>query len=61
MVIAFVCHSPFLVIYSLVWFPAFYIISLAEEKDLVLRYKEDYIQYQKRVGMFWPRSRGASS
>ena len=55
MVIAFACHSPFLVIYSLLWFPAFYIISLAEEKDLVLRYKTDYVQYQKQVGMFWPR------
>lgn len=55
MVIAFACHSPFLVIYSILWFPAFYIISLAEEKDLVLRFKEDYVQYQKNVGMFWPK------
>ena len=59
MVIAFACHSPFLVIYSLLWFPAFYIISLAEEKDLVLRYKEDYVEYQKEVGMFWPRKQKA--
>lgn len=55
MVLAFTCHSPFLVLYSILWFPAFYIISLAEEKDLVLRYKDDYVKYQKNVGMFWPR------
>jgi methanethiol S-methyltransferase len=55
LVIAFFCHSPFLVIYSIIWFPLYYILSLAEEKDLVLRYKDAYIQYQKDVGMFWPR------
>ncbi len=57
MVIALACHSPFLALYSLWWFPAFYLISLAEEKDLVLRYKEDYVRYRNEVGMFWPRKR----
>jgi len=55
LVIAFFCHSPFLVIYSILWFPVYYIICLSEEKDLILRYKDAYIQYQKDVGMFWPK------
>lgn len=56
MAIAFGCHSPFLAIFSVIWFPIFYTASLAEEKDLVLRYGDDYVRYQNEVGMFFPRN-----
>jgi protein-S-isoprenylcysteine O-methyltransferase Ste14 len=56
-VIAFLLHSPFLVLYSLVWIPIFVIMCLAEEKDLVLRYGEAYKAYQERTGFLFPRRR----
>jgi protein-S-isoprenylcysteine O-methyltransferase Ste14 len=52
---SFLCHSPFLVIYSFIWVPIFYWMSVAEERDLVLRYGKDYIEYRQRTGMFFPR------
>ena len=54
-VIAFLLHSPFLVLYSFVWVPIFWIMSMAEEKDLVIRYGEAYEEYQIRVGAFFPK------
>lgn len=53
--IAFFLHSPFLVIYSIIWFPIFYLFCLMEEKDLVLRYGKPYEEYQKEVGMLLPK------
>ena len=58
LVTAFILHSPFLALFSLAWFPIFYLISLAEEKDLVLRFGEAYVAYQKETGMFFPRKKG---
>ncbi len=55
MVIAFILNSPFLIIFSLTWFPIFYLISVAEEKDLVLRYGKDFVEYRNKTGMFLPR------
>lgn len=54
-VIAFLLHSPFLVVYSFVWVPIFWIMCMAEEKDLVIRYGRAYEEYQKRVGAFFPK------
>ena len=54
-VIAFFCHSPFLAVYSLVWLPLFHLMSRAEERDLLLRYGDDYRHYMDRTGMYWPR------
>jgi protein-S-isoprenylcysteine O-methyltransferase Ste14 len=54
-VIAFLLHSPFLVLYSFIWVPVFIIMSLAEEKDLLIRYGEEYADYQRRTGAFFPR------
>ena len=56
-VFAFLCHSPFLVLYSFVWVPIFYWMSLAEEKDLVLRYGDEYEAYRKRTGFVFPKSK----
>ena len=56
-VIALFLNSPFLFLYSIVWFPLFYWYCIAEEKDLVLRYGEPYLEYKKRVGMFIPKKK----
>ena len=55
--IAFLVHSPFMAVYSLVFVPIFIWWCLAEEVDLVLRYGEAYEAYRKRTGMFFPRRR----
>jgi protein-S-isoprenylcysteine O-methyltransferase Ste14 len=54
-VIAFLLHSPFLALYSLVWIPIFLAMCLVEERDLVLRYGKEYLEYQKRVGFLIPK------
>lgn len=54
-VIAFLLHSPFLFFYSFIWFPLFCLFCIEEEKDLVLRYGQAYQEYQKHVGMFFPK------
>jgi protein-S-isoprenylcysteine O-methyltransferase Ste14 len=56
--IAFLLHSPFLVLYSFVWIPIFVIMCLAEERDLVLRYGEAYEEYRERTGFLLPRRAG---
>lgn len=55
-VLAFLLHSPFLVLYSTVWVPVFVSMCLAEERDLVLRYGKAYEEYKKRTGFLIPRS-----
>lgn len=54
-VFAFLCHSPFLVIYSFIWIPVFYWMCVAEERDLALRYGQPFVEYQQRTGMFLPK------
>jgi methanethiol S-methyltransferase len=54
-VIAFLVHSPFLVVFSFVWVPVWYWWCVVEEKDLVLRYGAPYIAYRQRTGMFFPK------
>jgi protein-S-isoprenylcysteine O-methyltransferase Ste14 len=54
-VVAFLLHSPFLVIYSFVWVPVFLVMCLAEERDLVLRYGQSYEEYRRTTGMFIPK------
>ncbi len=54
-VIAFLLNSPFLVLFSFVWIPIFYIMCLAEEKDLVIRYGEEYLEYRKNTGFIIPK------
>lgn len=53
--LAFFLHSPFLVLYSLIWLPVFYLFAKFEERDLVLRFGDKYREYQKQVGMFFPK------
>ncbi|MFX1376384.1 MAG: methyltransferase family protein [Promethearchaeota archaeon] len=53
--VALILNSPFLFLYSIVWFPLFYWFCKAEEKDLLMRYGELYKDYRKRTGMFFPK------
>jgi len=54
---ALVLNSPFLFLYSIVWFPIFYWFCRAEEKDLIIRYGEPYMEYRKQTGMFFPKKK----
>jgi len=54
-VIAFLVNSPFMAVFSFVWVPVWYSWCMAEEKDLVLRYGEEYEAYRSRTGMFFPK------
>ncbi len=56
-VIAFLLHSPFLVLFSFVWIPVFYLVCVAEEKDLVIRYGEKYLEYKEKTGFIIPKRR----
>ena len=53
--IALWLNSPFLILYSFIWFPIFYIMCWAEERDLIIRYGQSYIDYRARVGFLIPK------
>jgi protein-S-isoprenylcysteine O-methyltransferase Ste14 len=55
LLIALYLNSPLLAAISLVFFPTFYYFCLVEERDLVIRYGQDYIDYRERTGMFIPK------
>jgi protein-S-isoprenylcysteine O-methyltransferase Ste14 len=57
LVIAFLLHSPFLALFSIVYFPLFIVLCYSEEQDLLLRYGEVYAEYCQRTGAFWPKKR----
>ena len=58
-VMALLLHSPFLTLFSLIYFPIFIIMCYAEEQDLLLRYGQAYAEYCQQTGAFWPkRTRG---
>lgn len=54
-VLAFVLNSPFLALFSFVWIPIFYGMCLEEEKDLIIRYGEEYAKYRESTGFVIPR------
>ncbi len=54
-VFAFLFHSPFLVMYSVVWIPFFFLMCRVEERDLAIRYGDAYLEYKERTGAFWPK------
>jgi protein-S-isoprenylcysteine O-methyltransferase Ste14 len=53
--LALFLNSPFLMFYSFLWIPIFYIMCLAEESDLVIRYGDSYVEYRDRVGFLIPK------
>ena len=56
-VLAFLLNSPFLALYSLIWIPIFYWFCLAEEKDLIIRYGKQYIEYKNQIGLLFPKKK----
>jgi protein-S-isoprenylcysteine O-methyltransferase Ste14 len=56
-ILGFILNSPFLVLLSFIWVPAFYLMCLAEEKDLILRYGDTYREYMNKTGFFFPKFR----
>jgi len=56
LVIALLLNSPFLALFSFVYFPVFLLMCFAEEQDLLWRYGDAYAEYCKRTGAFFPKS-----
>jgi len=56
-VMGILLHSPFLTLFSLIYFPIFVIMCYAEEQDLLLRYGQSYAEYCQHTGVFWPKTR----
>ena len=54
-VIAFLLHSPFLVLFSFLYIPVWYYFCVAEERDLLIRYGTAYEEYKARVGFWLPK------
>jgi protein-S-isoprenylcysteine O-methyltransferase Ste14 len=54
-VMALLLQSPFLLIFSLIYFPLFLILCYAEEQDLLLRYGSAYTEYCRKTCAFWPK------
>jgi methanethiol S-methyltransferase len=54
-VITILLNSPFLTLYSLIYFPLLAMMCFAEEQDLILRYGEAYVDYCRHTGAFWPK------
>jgi len=55
LVAALILNSPFLVMFSLLWIPAFYLLCRIEEKDLELHLGAEYLHYKGATGFFVPR------
>ncbi|MBU0493979.1 MAG: isoprenylcysteine carboxylmethyltransferase family protein [Chloroflexi bacterium] len=60
-VIAFLLHSPFLVLVSFIWLPIFALMCLAEERDLVIRYGQAYEDYKRNTGFVIPKRQATSN
>ncbi len=56
-VLAFLLHSPFLVIISFAYLPVWYYLCVAEERDLLIRYGAAYEEYRAKTGFWLPKSR----
>lgn len=56
-VIAFIMHSPFLVLFTFLYIPVWYFFCVAEEKDLLIRYGLPYENYCKGVGFWIPKQK----
>lgn len=53
--LGFLLSNPFLVLFSFIWLPLMYFMMRAEEKDLLIRYGEEYQEYMNRTGRLLPR------
>lgn len=48
-------NRTFLFLFAFVWIPIFYYMTVVEERDLILRYGQPYVEYRERVGMYFPK------
>jgi len=55
--IALFLNSPFLVLFSFAWIPIFYIMCITEERDLIIRFGQPYLDYRNRVGFLIPKKK----
>jgi protein-S-isoprenylcysteine O-methyltransferase Ste14 len=60
-VITLLLNSPFLTLFSLIYFPIIAMMCYAEEQDLLLRYGQAYADYCRNTGAFWPKWRSKSA
>jgi protein-S-isoprenylcysteine O-methyltransferase Ste14 len=51
---SFLLNSPLLILISVVWIPVYYLMCLAEERDLLIRFGEAYSEYINCSGFFLP-------
>jgi protein-S-isoprenylcysteine O-methyltransferase Ste14 len=54
-VIAFLVHSPFLVLICFAYIPVWYYWCRVEERDLLIRYDGAYEKYMDQVGFWFPK------
>ena len=55
--LAFGLHSPLLLLISIPLILLEFIMTMAEETDLVIRYGEPYLKYRSKTGMFFPKGK----
>jgi len=55
-IISLVLNSTFLFLFSFLWIPIFYYMSVVEERDLILRFGAPYTEYRERTGMYFPKN-----
>lgn len=60
-VFAFLLNSPVLFMLSFVWVPIYYLMCIYEEKDLILRFGDSYVEYMKTTCRFFPLRSGAEN
>jgi protein-S-isoprenylcysteine O-methyltransferase Ste14 len=56
-VLAFLAHSPLLVLFTFLYIPVWYIFYIYEEKDLLLRYGKAYEEYREKTGVWFPKKK----
>ena len=54
-VIGFLLHSPFLVLFSFLYVPVWWIMCWVEEQDLSIRFGSSYEEYRKKTGFILPK------
>jgi protein-S-isoprenylcysteine O-methyltransferase Ste14 len=54
-IIGLLLNRTFLLLVGFIWFPIFYYFTVVEERDLILRYGQAYVDYREKVGMFFPK------
>ncbi len=53
--ISMILNSLTLLIFSIIWLPLFISYTVIEDNDLAVRFGKDYIDYTKKIGVFWKK------